>query len=112
MKSKWKTHRGKPDPAVLADIVERVVRASEPEKIVMFGSAARGEMGPNSDIDLLVIKNRKFNYGNQMDRIERHLRGIRLAGRYRSRLDRRRRALSRLALPRNWSGVERGESRL
>ena len=41
----------------------------------MFGSAARGEMGPNSDIDLLVIKNRKFNYGNQMDRIERHLRG-------------------------------------
>jgi predicted nucleotidyltransferase len=29
---------------------------AQPEKIVLFGSAARGEMGPDSDIDLLVIK--------------------------------------------------------
>ncbi len=44
------------DPDVLADIVQRIVEVAEPERIVMFGSAARGRMGRNSDIDLLVIK--------------------------------------------------------
>jgi predicted nucleotidyltransferase len=62
MKVNEKTRRGKPDPAILADIVKRVVRAAKPEKIVLFGSAARGEMGPNSDIDLLVIKRGKFDH--------------------------------------------------
>jgi predicted nucleotidyltransferase len=47
---------GHPDPKTLADIVRRVVEAAHPDKIVLFGSAARGEMGPDSDIDLLVIK--------------------------------------------------------
>ena len=32
-------------PAILADIVKRIVEAANPEKIVLFGSAARGEMG-------------------------------------------------------------------
>ena len=61
MKTKKTKHRGKPDPAILADIVERIVRAATPERIVLFGSAARGEMGPDSDLDLLVIKGGKFN---------------------------------------------------
>jgi uncharacterized protein len=56
-----KKHRGKPDPAILADIVRRIVRAARPEKIVLFGSAARGEMGPNSDYDVLVIKGGRYN---------------------------------------------------
>lgn len=29
---------------------------ADPDKIILFGSAARGEMGPNSDLDLLVVK--------------------------------------------------------
>ena len=41
---------------LLAEIVRRVVEAVAPEKIILFGSAARGEMGPDSDVDLLVIK--------------------------------------------------------
>ena len=40
----------------LAEIVRRVVEVAQPDRIIMFGSAARGEMGPNSDVDLLVIK--------------------------------------------------------
>lgn len=52
---------GTPEPGVLRDIVARVVKAARPEKIVLFGSAARGEMGPNSDIDLLVVKRGTFN---------------------------------------------------
>ncbi|MGC9400536.1 MAG: nucleotidyltransferase domain-containing protein [Anaerolineae bacterium] len=41
---------------VLDDIIRRIVEVAQPEKIIMFGSAARGEMGPHSDVDLLVIK--------------------------------------------------------
>jgi uncharacterized protein len=44
------------DPAVLDEIVRRIVEVAQPEKIILFGSAARGEMGPDSDVDLLVIK--------------------------------------------------------
>ena len=40
---------------VLDKIVRRIVKVAKPEKIIMFGSAARGEMGPNSDLDILVI---------------------------------------------------------
>ena len=69
MKVKRKTRRGKPDPAILADIVKRIVRAAKPEKMVLFGSAARGEMGPNSDYDLLVIKRGKFNHGRVLTTI-------------------------------------------
>jgi predicted nucleotidyltransferase len=41
---------------VLDEIVRRIVEVAAPEKIILFGSAARGEMGPNSDVDLLVVK--------------------------------------------------------
>jgi len=50
------THTGEVDRDTLREIVRRIVEVAEPERIVMFGSAARGEMGPHSDIDLLVIK--------------------------------------------------------
>ena len=56
MKAKGKKKSGKPDPVIVAYIVERIVRAANPEKIVLFGSAARGTMGPDSDYDFLVIK--------------------------------------------------------
>lgn len=39
----------------LAEIVRRLVRAYQPERIYLFGSVARGEGGPNSDYDLLVV---------------------------------------------------------
>jgi predicted nucleotidyltransferase len=40
----------------LDEIIRRVVQIAQPEKIILFGSAARAEMTPDSDIDLLVIK--------------------------------------------------------
>lgn len=75
MKTKRDRSKGKPDPAILADIVKRVVESAKPDKIVLFGSGARGEMGPNSDIDLLVIKRGKFNYWRVMTRIYQCLPG-------------------------------------
>jgi predicted nucleotidyltransferase len=51
-----KTRRLSVNDARLAEIVRRVVQVAQPEKIILFGSAARGEMGPHSDVDLLVVK--------------------------------------------------------
>jgi predicted nucleotidyltransferase len=39
----------------LAQIVRRLVAAYQPERIYLFGSAARGDSGPDSDYDLLII---------------------------------------------------------
>lgn len=75
MKTKKSRKQGKPDPAILADIVRRVVEAAKPEKIVLFGSAARGTMGPDSDYDLLVIKGGKFNRHRVTVAITHALRG-------------------------------------
>ena len=50
------TYRHPPDQVVLDEIVRRIVAVAQPEKIILFGSAARGGMGPHSDVDLLVVK--------------------------------------------------------
>lgn len=42
----------------------------------MFGSAARGEMGPNSDVDLLVIKGGKFHRGHMTEKIYMNMHGV------------------------------------
>lgn len=39
----------------LAEIVRRLVDAYQPERIYLFGSYARGDVGPDSDYDLLVV---------------------------------------------------------
>ena len=45
-----------PSPAVLTDLIQRIVHAAQPERIILFGSAARGTMRKGSDYDVLVIK--------------------------------------------------------
>lgn len=40
----------------LGEIIRRIIEVAQPEKIILFGSAARGEMGPDSDLDFLVVK--------------------------------------------------------
>jgi predicted nucleotidyltransferase len=42
-------------PSPLDEIVRRLVAAYRPERIYLFGSHARGDAGPDSDFDLLVI---------------------------------------------------------
>jgi len=37
-------------------IVARLRRAYDPDKIILFGSCARGDFGEDSDIDLLIVK--------------------------------------------------------
>ena len=40
----------------LTEIVRRIVETADPEKIILFGSTARGDEGPHSDMDFLIIK--------------------------------------------------------
>ncbi|MEW6380823.1 MAG: nucleotidyltransferase domain-containing protein [bacterium] len=45
-----------PDSApVINQLVQAIVEAVHPIRIILFGSAARGEMHPDSDIDLLIV---------------------------------------------------------
>jgi len=41
---------------LIADIVRRIVETAQPEKVILFGSRARGDARPDSDFDVLVIK--------------------------------------------------------
>ncbi len=36
-------------------MVNRIVKEFQPERVILFGSHARGEGGPDSDVDLLVV---------------------------------------------------------
>ena len=40
---------------VIDELVRRIVDTVHPLRIILFGSAARGEIGPHSDIDVLVV---------------------------------------------------------
>jgi len=62
--------------AIKAEIVNRVFRAMKPNKIFLFGSAASDEMGPDSDIDLLIITQDVENPRVQSVQIRRQLRGL------------------------------------
>ncbi len=44
-----------PVSSLLDDLVRRIRTVIEPKRIVLFGSAARGTMGPDSDLDVLVV---------------------------------------------------------
>lgn len=49
------------DEALLQEVVAETVRAVDPERIILFGSRARGEARPDSDLDLLVVEGEPFS---------------------------------------------------
>ena len=44
------------DETLLDEIVRRVLAVARPDRIILFGSAASGQMTKGSDIDLLVVE--------------------------------------------------------
>jgi len=58
------------------EIVARVFKAVRPSKIFLFGSAASDEMGPDSDIDLLIVAPHVENPRAMSTQIRRQLRGV------------------------------------
>ena len=58
MKDRFKAEQPKAallKTVLLETLVERMVKAVSPLKIILFGSAARGEMNADSDLDVLVV---------------------------------------------------------
>ena len=47
-------------PDLLADLVRAIVDEVDPEQVILFGSRAREEARPDSDIDLIVLETVPF----------------------------------------------------
>ena len=46
---------------LLQSMVDIIVREADPEKIILFGSRARGDARPDSDVDLLIVESEPFS---------------------------------------------------
>jgi predicted nucleotidyltransferase len=40
---------------IIRQMTDRIVERFKPKRVILFGSAARGELTPDSDLDFLVI---------------------------------------------------------
>jgi uncharacterized protein len=64
---------------ILDDIVQRIVGAVQRTRILLFGSAAQGRMGPDSDVDLLVVMPDRIHRRRTAQDIYRSLTGLGIA---------------------------------
>jgi len=60
----------------LPEITRRILSISTPERIILFGSYARGDFGPDSDLDLLVVIPGVQSPRSESTRLRRALRGL------------------------------------
>ncbi len=51
-------------PELVDKIAEAIRREVSPVRIILFGSYARGDAGPDSDVDLLVVEDEPFGPGH------------------------------------------------
>ena len=49
------------------EITDAIVREVSPVRIILFGSRARGDAQPDSDVDILVIEDQPFGPGHTRD---------------------------------------------
>ncbi len=54
-------------------VVKQIVEKFKPQKIILFGSYARGNPRPESDVDLLVVMDTSQKESKQSLEIRRHL---------------------------------------
>jgi uncharacterized protein len=54
---------------LIKNVLEKLIDAAHPTKIILFGSCARGDTSEGSDLDLLVIENQVANKGKEMVRL-------------------------------------------
>lgn len=65
-----------PEQRLLDEVVRRTVAAAHAVRIILFGSAARGAMGPDSDLDLLVVVRDGVHRRRTAQAIYKSLQGI------------------------------------
>ena len=64
------------DEALIAEILRRILAASRPDRIILFGSAAVGRMTRDSDVDLLVLEKNPADAHRESVRLHDALRGL------------------------------------
>ena len=63
-------------PALVSEIVKRILEVVEPQRIILFGSAATGKMTKDSDIDLLVLESTPNDSRHESIRIRQAMQGL------------------------------------
>jgi predicted nucleotidyltransferase len=66
-------------PEKLQEAVRRLVEAAHPARVILFGSWARGDARPDSDVDLLVIEEEVNDLREEATRLYRALAGLVMA---------------------------------
>ncbi len=62
--------------SLLSEVVKSILAVGTPQKIVLFGSRARGDSRPNSDLDLLIIEDSVLPRYQRFGRYRRALCGL------------------------------------
>jgi uncharacterized protein len=70
------THAGSELPRAIYEMARRLAREFEPDRIILFGSYARGTAGPDSDADLLVVMPVHGSRRRKAAEMERSLAGV------------------------------------
>jgi uncharacterized protein len=65
-------------PAQIEAAVRTLAEQASPERILLFGSYARGDADDDSDLDFVVIERQVANRAKEMVRLRRVLRPLRL----------------------------------
>ena len=64
------------DETLISEIVRRILSVAQPDKIILFGSAATGNMTRDSDIDLLIVESAPGDQRKESVRLRRQLSGL------------------------------------
>lgn len=62
----------------IKEVIDRIVKNINPEKIILFGSYASGNPDEDSDLDILVIKEMKMPRYKRSREVKKHLRGMKI----------------------------------
>ena len=64
---------------LVKEMVQRILKVGRPQKIILFGSRARGDAKPDSDCDILVIESSDLPRYKRAAKYRRALIGVCLA---------------------------------
>lgn len=68
-----------PDKKILQEITRRIVKVANPQRVLLFGSAVRGDFTKDSDLDMLVIVSEPVHRRRMAQKIYRNLHGVGIA---------------------------------
>lgn len=62
----------------IKEVINRIVKNVNPEKIILFGSYASGNPREDSDLDILIIKEMRMPRYKRSREVKKHLRGMKI----------------------------------